>query len=248
MQPQPPDAPVLRVVARQAEPDLSRSRVDPTSADVSLEGGGRMRARRGGGVIRFALPVVPSDADLLHPYLAVGAALAWQWEGREALHGGAIATAAGAALVFGDKQSGKSTTLARLAERGVTVMSDDAAVIHGDRVLAGPRSIDLRSNGFPAGGAPVRDGRRVRVSLPTAPAAAPVAASVVLRWGPEVAVSPVSPRERLKVLAGQRTFFKLDGDPGSLLELASRPMFTLTRPRDPEALPMAAAALLACCA
>jgi hypothetical protein len=206
-----------------------------------------MVARRGEGVIRYTLPEVPSDADLLHPYLAPGAALAWHWEGRETLHSGVFATDAGAVLLFGDKESGKSTTLAWLAENlGVTVMADDLAVIDHDQVLAGPRTIDLRSRaieGGEEGGARVRDGERMRISLPPAPAAAPVVASVVLAWGPRMALTPVPLRERIAVLGAQRSYPMLAPEPRTLLELAARPMLTLTRPQTLDGLAEAARAL-----
>src|SRR5438046_10725356 len=111
MQPQDPDAARLRVVASESEPDDSPSHVDETSADISLLYGGRLRASRDEPIVRYLLPTVPPDADLLRPYLAPGAALFAKWTGLEALHAGAFATSAGAILVLGDKESGKSTQL-----------------------------------------------------------------------------------------------------------------------------------------
>jgi hypothetical protein len=247
MQPQSPRAPCLSIETIEAAPDKSPSRLDESRADLSLSNGGRLRARRGDAVARFALPAVPSDAELLHPYLAPAAALAWQWAGKEALHAGAFVGSAGAILLFGEKEAGKSSTLAWLAERrGVTVLADDLAVIDGDRVLAGPRSIDLRapSGDTEPGATPVRADRH-RASLPVAPGSVTLGGFVVLAWGHRLELEPVPPARRLEVLAMYRTYAALPSDPVALLELAARPMFTLHRTRGPDALAAAAELLTA---
>ena len=247
MQPQSRDAPPLTIELSQATADGSPSQLDAVAADLALLGGGRLRARAGDRVVRFALPDAPSHAELLHPYLAPAAALMWQWAGEEALHAGAFELDAGAVLLFGTKESGKSTQLAWLArEQGLTVLADDLAVIDEGRVLAGPRSIDLRGP-VASGGVAVRSGERVRVSLPPAPTSSPVACSVLLEWGPELKLSRVPPARRLEVLAGQRTYPPLLGRPGALLDLAARPMFTLARPARLDSLEATTAALLVCC-
>jgi hypothetical protein len=212
-----------------------------------LVNGGRLRARRGEGAIRYVLPAAASDADLLHPYLAAGAALAWQWQGHEALHAGVCATPAGGVLLLGEKESGKSTTLAWLARnRGTPVIADDLAIIADGRVLAGPRCIDLRADRTRDAGAAVRNGARVRVTLPEAPSALRLAGAAILAWGDALTASPVPPRERLSILARQRTYPPLRADELALLDLAALPMFTLMRPRDPAALAAASDALLDC--
>jgi hypothetical protein len=247
MQPQAAGSPVLHVTATQMAANRSPSRVDSISADISLLGGGRLLARRSENLIRYALPNIPSDPDLLHPYLAPGAALTWQWEGREALHAGVFATEAGAVLLSGRKEAGKSTTLAWLAEtHGVTVIADDLAVIDNGRVLAGPRTIDLRSG--PVAGPTerhprVRDGQRLRMTLPPAPAPQAVIGSVILGWGPQLALTRVPPAERIAMLAAQR-YFRLEPDSRALLELAAQPMFTLIRPRAFSAVAEAGSALM----
>ena len=208
MQPQSSSAPSLTVEAIQAPPDRSPSVLDETRADLSLLNGGRLRANREEPVARFALPVIPGDAELLHPYLAPAAALAWQWAGKEALHAGAFVGRAGAILLFGEKASGKSSTLAWLAaHRGVTVLADDLAVIDGDRVLAGPRSIDLRGSSGAGqlgageldagelGATPVRTDRH-RATLPPAPGSVALGGCVVLAWGSRLELEPVAPRRR----------------------------------------------------
>jgi hypothetical protein len=106
-------------------------------------------------------------------------------------------------LVFGPKAAGKSTTLAWLAEHlGLTIISDDLAVVVDGAVLAGPRSIDLRI------------------------------------------VEPIAPIQRLQILGAQRTFSGLTENPVSLLEIASKPMVRIARPRDPATVAAAARALV----
>jgi hypothetical protein len=189
----------------------------------------------------------PADTDLLHPYLAAAAALRWRWSGCEVLHAGAFVSEAGAVLVLGDKEAGKSTTLAWLAAaRGVTVMSDDLAVMRGNRVMAGPRALDLRpSVGARPGdlGSAVADGewvrhrQRLRLHLAPAPGELPVVGLVSLEWGPSVEVVAVPFSERLSLLGVQRSFPRLDGDPAALLDLAAVPMVRLNRPRTLSCLP-----------
>jgi hypothetical protein len=233
MQEQPPAAPELDVHAAAAAADRSPSQLDGAEANLALLDGGRLRARNGEAVVRFSLPVVPSAADLLHPYLAPAAALVWQWAGHEALHAGAVQVGAGALLMFGVKESGKSTLLAWLArELGLAVLTDDLAVIDGHHVLAGPRSIDLRSVGTPSAGSEpssVRGGARTRVSLPPAPPSTPVLGTALLEWGRQLEVTPVPAMRRIEVLAAQRTYPQLSGDPGALLDLAAHPMFIVSR-------------------
>jgi hypothetical protein len=245
MQPQRSDAPLIEVFVEQAPEDRSPSHIDEDRADLGMQSGGRLRAVRGEEAVRFLLPAVPTDADLLHPYLAPAAALVWQWDGHEALHAGAIAIGGHAVIVIGKREAGKSTMLAWLARaQGATVVSDDLAVLHPDGVLAGPRSVDLRPGPTDLTGVSVRGGERLRVDLPPAPPAVPVAGSVLLRWGPKLAMNPVPAAERIRALGEERSYYRLKGDPSAILDLAGKPMFTLVRPRESSILPAATEALL----
>lgn len=201
-----------------------------------------MRARRGERRAEFTVREVPSDAELLHPYLAPAAALFWQWEGHEALHAGAVLVDDRAVLVLGEKGAGKSTTLWWLVqERNATVVADDLAVIHEGAVLAGPRSVDLRSVSDAQGDL---RGDRQRIKVGAAPLRSVPAGVVVLAWASDVAIEPISPNSRLGVLADQRTYPPLTGDPRQLLTLAALPMYRLERPRDPSSLRASGEALL----
>ncbi len=146
MQPQDLDASVLEVVARRAAADRRPSRVDSTSSDLALLNGLDCGRRRPEGLVRYFLPVVPADPDLLHPYVAP--APPWRGNGGVARRcaRGVFATPPGAVLLFGQKGSGKSTTQAWLAQhRAVAVIADDLSVIADGRVMPGPRCIDLRT-------------------------------------------------------------------------------------------------------
>ena len=246
MAPQAPEAPLLELAVCVTAPDESPSHLDAEHADLRLVGGARLGARRGAQRVTFSVPEpVPSD-ELAHPYLAPAAALFWQWAESEALHAGVVEVGEGAVLVFGEKQSGKSTTLASLAmEHGCAVLADDLAVIRDGRALAGPRSLDLRPGAEKTGGAQARGGSRIRVDLGAVPGSLPVVGACVLTWGRQDEVQKVPVRERLTVLAAQRTY-PLPGDPRALLELAAQPMFRLTRRWEPNERSASAGALLRC--
>lgn len=242
MQSQLPSAPTFSFHVH-LDPDTAADRSEAvlteTRADFPLIGGGRLRQERGACEAHFHLATRPPDEDLLHPYLAPGAALYWQWAGREAIHAGVFAAGDGAVLMLGDKEAGKSTTLAWLATQGGTaVLSDDLTVLDGRDVLVGPRSIDLRVEGALPGVSEhlVRSGERNRVRLPAAPPSLPLAGLVVLDWGPELELAPVGFATRMELIARQRTFPTVAANATALLELASVPMIRARRPRDPAGL------------
>ena len=246
MQPVPAGRPHLQVevvVAAGATPDHPSS-VDGDTADLRLVGvgGGRLQARRGTGVATYTLAAVPPDEDLLHPYLAPAAALVWRWAGREALHAGVFTAGGGAVLVVGGKEAGKSTTLAWLAgTAGAAVLADDLAVLEGDQVQAGPRTLDLRSAD---GERTVRGGDRSRVTLGSVPPALPLAGIAVLDWGERFALTSVPMEDRPAVIGAHRMFPGLPVDPEALLELLAVPIVRMTRPPDPTRVAEAGATLL----
>jgi hypothetical protein len=251
MQALPHCSPPLRVeTARDASRNFERSSLDGTAADLQLDGGGRLRMRRGAERAVFSFPELPPDAELLHPYLAPAAALAHLWGGREALHGGAFATSAGAVALLAEKEGGKSTTLAWLAvKHRLPVLSDDLVVLRRGAVLSGPRCLDLRRtrtlNGLDLDTAQVvRNGERLRLSLPPTPSETPLIRSVVLRWGPRTQLDEPAAADRLQELLPHRMYRdRLGGDLPALLQVAALPMLIVTRPRGEEGLREAALAL-----
>ncbi len=208
-----------------------------------------MVARRGERVVLFSMPVIPPAAELVHPYLAGAAAVLWSWDGRMAIHGGAVVTPAGAILIMGLRRAGKSTTLAALAARGLPVLADDLIAIDDGSVLAGPRGIDLRHEATELGdwqGQAVRAsvGGRLRMSLPPVARRTPAAGAVLLSWGDSVSIRKMGTSERLGLLASQRSLQVPGGNGISLLDLATLPMVELARPAGRSGLEAAADALV----
>jgi hypothetical protein len=253
LQPVPETASPLRIAVTTDTRTLpARSRLDEERADVRLVGGGRLRMRRGDERVRFSFREPRPDEEILHPFLAPAAALAHLWSGREALHGGAFETPIGAVAVLAEKQGGKSTTLAWLAsEHGAAILTDDLIILAEGAVLAGPRCLDLREPRLlpRAGrgrGRVVRDDGRFRLSLPPAPDASILVATVVLSWGEQVRLREVPALERFRLLLPNRMYAdRLEGDPSAILALAALPMLTLIRPRGSAGLRDATRALAA---
>jgi hypothetical protein len=235
------------VIDHASAPYEGGSTLNATSARMRLIGGGVLDMSRDIPAARFTLPLRPPDEELLHPYLAPAAALFWQWRGHEALHAGVFCVNGSAILLLGDKEAGKSTTLGWLATEGaMTVLSDDLAVVHGTSVAAGPRSIDLRPGNATTTATHhvVRDGRH-RITLAPCPLLVPLAGVACLAWSDTLSLSPVHLRDRMGILARQRTFPSLPADPVAMLDLCSLPMITASRPKDLAALPAFAQALVA---
>lgn len=185
---------------------------------------------------RFASPSRPPDALFVHPMLATPAALVCHHLGRQVLHGGAFEHDGGAWCLLGDKEAGKSSTLAALRARGLRVLSDDLLVLDAGVLHPGPPAVDLRDDAAAAlGGARTARVRpdRVRIEV-DAPEAAPVPLRgfVQLCWQPSVAVASVAAVDRLELLALQRIVHAGAPPAAAILDLAARPVLRLGRPRD----------------
>ncbi|WP_320064771.1 hypothetical protein [Micromonospora sp. RTGN7] len=188
--------------------------------------------RRRGTATFYGPPLAPDV--LAHPYLAPVAVTLNRWAGRETFHAGAFVHHGQAWVVHGGRTAGKSTLLAALATRDVSVLADDIVVLDGTDVLAGPRCVDLREP-LPGGRLPtrpVRDATRLRIALPAVAPRLPLGGWLFLRWGDGPALAPVGPTELLARLAARRSLPELPSAPTGLLELAGLPGYDLTRPRD----------------
>ena len=221
----------------------------PDRAELPLHGGW-VTIEREPSRVTFRLPAPPPPRELVHPYLAPAAAVAARWGGRETFHAGAVVVGGGAWAVLGDKESGKSTTLAHLALGGHDVVADDLLVVDGDQVLAGPRCIDLREGsasqlgvGEPLGVVGVRE--RWRMLLEPVPASLPLRGWITLAWDDEVAVDALRGPERLLALLPSRSVQLVPGAPEELVDFSSLPVLRLRRPRRWDALDDAAERLLA---
>jgi hypothetical protein len=182
-------------------------------------------------------------ADIVQPGVAHVALPELRAHGRVALHAAAIVVDGVAWALIGTRKTGKSTLAYACHRAGVTVLTEDVLVLEGLRAFAGPRCLDLRVE---VDGADVVRDERHRVTLPPAPAEAPLAGVVYLRWEDEArpALRPLGPGERLTWLAdGARGDAPWRGDV-ELLEVAALPGYELCRSPDGD-VDDAAAVLLA---
>ena len=225
----------LVAVIDDTEPP-QHDRVSARSAELVLRSGGWVGLDRATSHATYHLHHRPRAGDLLHPFLAPVAALAARWLGRESFHAGSVLIDGGAWAVLGDKEAGKSSTLAYLALGGHTVLSDDVVVLEGGSVFAGPRCIDLRAEsakrlgaGEPLGVVGMRE--RFRLELGPAPSAVPLRGFVTLDWGDELAIEPVRGSERLLALVPHRALLLETNAPADLLDFSSLPFLQFRRPR-----------------
>jgi hypothetical protein len=245
-----PDWPPVRldvVVTSRPDPP-ERSGLHVHRGGFALAGRGRVLLRREPLAMTFRLSAAPAPDELLHPYLSLPAAAISYWLGREPFHAGAVAGDGGAWMIAGRSGAGKSTLLAALAVAGMEVFSDDLVVGDAGGVFAGPRTIDLRPGsaehlGLAAVTVGARGGTRHRLPLPAPPPPRPLAGWIDLTWGPEVALRPMAPAERLRRLVRRRTFPAKMPVHDVLLDLVALPGYVLTRPRRFEAMAATVAAV-----
>jgi hypothetical protein len=209
--------------------------VSPERAELRLKTGGRLYIERAGRA-EFVTPRPLSSEELVHPYLAPVAAIAAHWWARESVHAGAFVADGGAWGVVGDRESGKSSTLARLALDGVPVVADDLLILEGTDVLTGPRAIDLREEpaarlgvGASIGMAGARE--RWRLKLGQVPSGLQLRGWIHLAWGERVEAVPVEGRDRIERLLNQRGAWLPSLSPAVLLDLASLPSWEVRRPQ-----------------
>jgi hypothetical protein len=191
----------------------------------------------------------PVDDDaVLHPYLGLPAAMASTWLGRHILHGAAFLDGGGAIALLGDKEAGKSSTLASALDLGRQALSDDVLILDGATLFSGPRCIDLRADAAVAlGGEPlgiVGNRHRWRRRPTAGPAQAELRGVVHLEWGESLDVEPLDPGDRLRGLIASSFPLPRPGDELKLLALASLPTWRLSRPRGIEHLERSTRALL----
>jgi hypothetical protein len=228
--------PSLEVAVAADAPGPPCDRVGPERAELQLLTGGWVGIDREPGRAVFHLPRAVDDHALVHPYLAPVALIAARWLGRESFHSGAFVADGGVWALLGDKEAGKSTTLAWLAAHGHAVVCDDALVLDDVTALAGPRTIDLRAEsaerlgfGEPLGTVGVRE--RWRVPLDPVPAELPFRGWVSLEWADAVDVEPLRGAARLPALIPHRGVRIEPPRPQALVEYAALPHLVLRRPR-----------------
>jgi hypothetical protein len=224
-------------------------RVSEQRAELRLLGGGTVLIEREEGRAVFTGTNPPRPEELVHPFLAPVAAIYAYWLERESFHAGAFVAGDGVWALIGERESGKSSTLAWLALHGHEVVCDDMLVLADGKALVAPRSIDLRPEAARALGAgePLgRVGARERWRVTTGDVRSELALRgwIFLAWGDRVEIERVPAAERLRRLGANRGARLPVADPLYLLELAAQPAWELRRPRGWHSLAPAAERLL----
>ena len=183
-------------------------------------------------VFRTRMPL-PPDA-VLHPGLVPAAAVIAMWMFRVSVHASAVVVDGRVWGLLADREGGKSTTAAMLADRGCPLFADDMLVVEGAACFAGPASVDLREES-----AEVLGGRRLgrvgtrerwRKGLTVPFATAPLAGWIHLAWSADdsTSVTELGVGERIAVLEPQLSL-PVEGE--QLLDLAVKRMLRFTRPK-----------------
>jgi hypothetical protein len=232
-----PEWPHLRLVSEFANPRAVEESVTDRGAVLRLKTGGRLTLDRQAGVARYAVPRFLTDEELVHPFLAPAAAIVSHWAGRLSFHAGAFVSDGAVWALVGDREAGKSSTLAWLALNGHEVFADDVLVLDGAIAFAGPRAIDLReetSKRFGTGAdiGVVGSRRRWRLTLPQIEGQMPFRGWMFLNWGDRLEPRRLRPADCLRGLIEGLALRRDASDPGALLELATLPAWELQRPRD----------------
>lgn len=223
---------------RRASVLVERNRVDADCVSVGTRGSSLLEVRREPPSIVLELPEETTPAALVHPVLTVPISILARWRGDLTLHAGAFYANGRAWGVVGEREAGKSTTLAMLAERGCPLLADDLLVLDGGVVRAGPACIDLR----PDAAKRMADARyigeiggrdRYRLTAPPGPARAPLGGFFLLGWDEEagVTVERVPTGEALRVVYAQEYIGLMGpGDPRKIVDLLGTPMWRVRRP------------------
>ncbi len=195
-------APAYEIESEVGRPAPDPEYVDDDRGELLLRSGGRILIDRTAGRVSFVVPHEVRPDELVHPYLAPAAAVIGRWHGRESIHAGAFAVDGDVWGLVGEREAGKSSTLAWLAQAGVDVLCDDMLVIDGRTPFRGPRSIDLRADAaerFEGGEAIGVTGARERwrLRLDQAPDGQTLAGLLLLTWGDRVEVRALGASERL---------------------------------------------------
>ena len=221
---------------------LTAESVGPRRAELLSATGASICIDRDRGRVVFTAPIQPTLDEIVHPYLASVAAVMAFWRGSESFHAATIVGRTGAWALAGEREAGKSSTLASLAVRGHEVVADDMLVLSGTDACAGPRSIDLRPETARALGIGVELARtatreRWRVQTGDVEPALPLRGWIFLEWGASLELTNLRTSETLQRLLPQRGIRLPPPRPAALLELAELPGLLLRRPRDLASLP-----------
>ena len=241
LQPVPAGWPEWRIAHRargEGEPD-ELDMLGPDEARLALGGGGWVEVERERSLSTLVLHERPGDAEIVHPYLALTAAVTARWNGWQCFHAGAVVVDGKAWAVIGDKGAGKSSALGWFALRSeAQMLTDDVLVVNADGAgIAGPRCVDLRGDmathlgaGEPLGVVGARE--RWRLQVGPSPSEVPLTGWVKLAWGDRVEVERLGMEERLRTVSGSLALKVVPPNPAALMDLVGLPGWRLTRPRE----------------
>jgi hypothetical protein len=238
--PVPDDAPTVSLDWRRASARVGEETVEADRVVLARRRLNRMEVRRDPAEIILHLPEALDGEAIVHPLLTPPMAILARWRGDLTLHAGAFVSAGRAWGLVGEREAGKSTTLARLAERGCPIVADDLLVLQGTTAYAGPACIDLRpdvAERMPdthflgeVAGRP-----RHRMATPSAPPQVELGGFFVIGWSQdhEVRVEPLGAEEGLKAIYGHEYIGLLGpAEPERILDLLGTPMWRVSRPSD----------------
>ncbi len=225
------DAVSVALEWRHAAVLVDRNQVGEDCVTLGSRGTSLLEVHRRPPSITLEFPEPTTPEALVHPLLTLPISILARWRGDLSLHAGGFFAHGSAWGVIGEREAGKSTTLAKLAERGFPLLADDLLVLDQCVVRAGPACIDLRPDvAKRTSGArfvgEVGERHRYRLSTPPGPARASLAGFFLLEWGqePTVQIELLQSREVLSVLYQQEYLGHLGpADPMKILESAGNP-------------------------
>jgi hypothetical protein len=208
-----------------------------TSAHLHLVPRGSAEIDLNSRATKLIVPQKTSPQAFLHPHLGSTAVVVGHWFGRTAFHASSFVLDGGVWAILGDKEDGKSSSVAWAFANGLPIMADDLLITRDGIVCAGPRCLDLRPGAVEHFGlgediGTIGDRQRWRVSLGAVPAELPLKGWIVLTWADEVGVRELAVAERFTRLVNNRAFKLTEARPEAWTSLLGLPMFELRRPRD----------------
>ena len=225
----------IEVILRAGPVETEDGWIAPRRAEFVTLSGGLIHLDLDQAQAIVTAPVAPGAEEIVHPYLSSIGAMSAYLMGEECFHAGAVALDGGAWAIVGDREAGKSSTLASLAARGIPIVCDDMLVLRGRTALAGPRSIDLRRDAARALGLGDEIGvvgtrERWRLHVGPVEPELELCGWIFLEWGDELEMRPIPASERLERLLEARGALLPPTEPSALLEFAGLPGFALRRP------------------
>jgi hypothetical protein len=235
--PAPHDWPCLRIERTLSQRELTRQFVDDDAAEFRLQGdAGTVRLERSTLTAQFSLGSPIDDEAVVHPFLALTAAIASRWLGRDAFHAGAFVVNDGAWAILGKKGAGKSSTLGYLGANGTTIVTDDVLVLESGDALGGPSCVDLRPDaatflgvGEDLGVVGARERRRLL--LPAPPDRVRLRGWVFPTWSDTIELVPIPLSRRLPLLAANLALKQTPTNAARFLDYATLPCWEFRRPK-----------------